>query len=911
MALTSHNGISVVQSTAEELQLNTSKQLTSDVAMTLEVTDKVRLNLAGTSLEIPQRTGTQLEVTGGGGETFAFGDVVLSSTSVGEYIANTAYICTVAGTGNENYTLIKLGAGGIATVADITAAKSVTPSFDNDLLFVVSLDTIYRYEATELSATTSDDLYLITPTADANARWKAVAGKYIYDRLSQDSQIVKSTSITTATTGTFVTGHGGSTPTISAKFWDDSLSLYNEISPASLDIDINAAGTDVSYDTTALTFAANDFLELKAVYFGLATTPSNEYDSGWITVSAINDTLKGVTGVGYHEVNLPSGFVGDPAGISVVRDDGTNRFPVDIASTVVLSDDGSGQFRLAVETTGWTGTDTFRINASKSARPTGNPLDTVLVEKYVGTVGRSDYPDHLEGSFGKTLTSSDIDRDTAYFWNFSETGPNTTTPSEDAFILEQGSGTSKNLTVIGTFDAAADVEGNTKAVSISGGSDYGQSASLMLATTGSFSLAYFIYKSSWANISEDMVKRKTGSTGWDFYKDGSGNINFRTNGTVQFTYNYNNLEPNVYHHFAISRDVDNTVTKFFIDGELVKEVAVADTLTAGGKFEPGRFVGRIDELAYFNHAIDEDQVRRLYYSSTLTSLHGGVGHTLAADSFNRTINDAIWFWNLEADANDDSGNTTVENLTNVGITPFTATNMNGVIGAASLDGSTQYFKNTSATFDGGGSFSAGGWFKFNRLAVSEILVGKDIMGTTRGWYFARGSSGTKLKFDMFYSGASLITISVPSADTVDDLNWHHIVVVYNQAETRTEMYFDGIIVATATNPLLATRNIIPTADIEIGSYEGGALKFQGELSNAFYANVALTPEEIAVLYSLKTPHTLSANVYDQVMPMKVTKESGLVTKAKGEDFERSTTDTNVYTDLSSLDAGDKVKISLK
>ena len=97
---------------------------------------------------------------------------------------------------------------------------------------------------------------------------------------------------------------------------------------------------------------------------GAIATP--DYDSGWITVSSINDTLKGISASSYHEVSLPTSiFSTYPKGYTIIRDDSTNIYPVDPASTLVFSIDGS-LVKVAVETTGWNLTDQFRLVCSAS-----------------------------------------------------------------------------------------------------------------------------------------------------------------------------------------------------------------------------------------------------------------------------------------------------------------------------------------------------------------------------------------------------------------------------------------------------------------------------------------------------------------------------------------------------------------
>ena len=122
------------------------------------------------------------------------------------------------------------------------------------------------------------------------------------------SPIVKYIDITSASSGTWNTARSGN-PVVSAKYWDDSEGKYRTLSAASWGIDVNENGNEVGYDfSTGLPFDANDYARIQAIYYTVASNTSNEFDTGWVTVSSINNTLKGATVAGWHEVNLPSGF---------------------------------------------------------------------------------------------------------------------------------------------------------------------------------------------------------------------------------------------------------------------------------------------------------------------------------------------------------------------------------------------------------------------------------------------------------------------------------------------------------------------------------------------------------------------------------------------------------------------------
>jgi len=254
------------------------------------------------------------------------------------------------------------GIGGIETFVTVAEAELRENNDDYELIYVVENETIYRYSASGMSGYPADDFYILSDASSADGRWKAIAGQYIYGASS--SGIVNITeNIYSATTGTFYTYKDGY-PIVEAFFWDDSEQIFNLLSTASLNLDIQASGT-IEYDTTSLTYNSGDYVLLQATYSGITFSPASEYDSGWFEVSSINNLPIS----GYHQVELPSGFTDNPAGYSLKLDDGINKYPADLASRLIFDNSGT-TFRVTVDTEGLDLTDKFRLICSKSTRPT-------------------------------------------------------------------------------------------------------------------------------------------------------------------------------------------------------------------------------------------------------------------------------------------------------------------------------------------------------------------------------------------------------------------------------------------------------------------------------------------------------------------------------------------------------------
>lgn len=298
-----------------------------------------------------------------------------------------------------------------------------------------------------------------------------------------------------------------------------------------------------------------------------------------------------------------------------------------------------------------------------------------------------------------------------------------------------------------------------------------------------------------------------------------------------------------------------------------------------------------------------------------SGLHGGAGHTLVADSFNRTIlSDNIIFYNLQDDANDDSGNGSNYDLTNNNTTPFTATNFDGSANdAADLTrGSTHYFNNTYGGFDDTGSFAAFGWFKFDDTGTTQYLLSKyTATNSQKSWRIMHGTTGSKIEVYVYYDASGNSASIIVDDLYIDDLAWHHIAVVYDQTNTKIQLYIDGVLIKEIVDSNLSSRNNDNNSDFVVGAYTGGNSPFDGKLSNIGYAKYALTSEEIQKLYSYKFSHSQTSTIYDYSQLLKVTRASGHKTMAAGETFETGVTDSNLYYDLSSLESGDSIQLKIK
>lgn len=175
----------------------------------------------------------------------------------------------------------------------------------------------------------------------------------------------------------------------------------------------------------------------------------------------------------------------------------------------------------------------------------------------------------------------------------------------------------------------------------------------------------------------------------------------------------------------------------------------------------------------------------------------------------------------------------------------------GSVGPASIatnslllaSASSQYLSATGKTNINQQKFTYAFWLKTSS-AVGIVYDFSD--GTINNRTEARLTSGTVV----FFSDAAGVTVaSVPTTATVNDGNWHHVVVAVDTtqatATNRVLIYIDGAAAALgATTYPPQNTNLLNNfaATYDIGSRNGSAAFFNGNLAQVYYIDgQQLTP----------------------------------------------------------------------
>jgi hypothetical protein len=328
--------------------------------------------------------------------------------------------------------------------------------------------------------------------------------------------------------------------------------------------------------------------------------------------------------------------------------------------------------------------------------------------------------------------------------------------------------------------------------------------------------------------------------------------------------------------------------------------------------------------AYRRHDSAAVTVSPVVYTQTATTVGSpgtsgqtASGHAVADSDFPAAVSDTVAFWNLSANGNDGSSATACTsgaaacNLTNNGTATFTTTSVQGTTnGAATLNGTSQYFSSTDAFMDPGDSdFAVGCWVKPNDWTPTGnyAVIAQDQNSTTdRGWSITIRLEGY-VQFDGSVDGTNQAVVNSPVHNFVDG-TWHHLAMRYDASTNAINGYLDGRLAATGL--LGGNQRLVTTNLFTIGAKRNPAVSFfNGGIQDCFFAKQTLTDDDIRKIYAYRIDHSLNVPVDSQFWSGNWTRSDSSVVQQLPGDWLVSKTANSAYVDFSGL--GSTAKVDLK
>lgn len=175
-----------------------------------------------------------------------------------------------------------------------------------------------------------------------------------------------------------------------------------------------------------------------------------------------------------------------------------------------------------------------------------------------------------------------------------------------------------------------------------------------------------------------------------------------------------------------------------------------------------------------------------------------------------------------------------------------------------------------------GSFSAEVWLKPSVIptgtnlncAMASWRENTDTFGR-EGWLIYQGADATGFNFRTYNKNAAAIALSINSGTGVTLGAWHHVVVTWDQAESKGRIYVNGVLKATSAVIAAGGTNsrsfdATTTANFTLGSRSDNAFPWSGDIDEPAYYPSVLSEAQIQAHYANGINPTPSSS-YDAVV----------------------------------------------
>jgi hypothetical protein len=279
------------------------------------------------------------------------------------------------------------------------------------------------------------------------------------------------------------------------------------------------------------------------------------------------------------------------------------------------------------------------------------------------------------------------------------------------------------------------------------------------------------------------------------------------------------------------------------------------------------------------------------------------GHNYLAASF-PSVGSSLSWWNLQADANDDSANG--RNLALTGTGPFTGTGLfGGANDAVLLSASGSYRLTNNAFLNIGNTISRsfGGWFRPSSIPGSYAGI------------FGLNSSGNEV-FSLDHATVGLrLRFASATPGTVDQNHvistslvantYYHFAVVFEAGLMLVCM--NGKIIFSVSSATIAA--ISATNIFYIGASDAATGSFSGSVNNVFFNNAtAYKPSEIQKIMAAKITHNAAIVAANQ--DWKFILGTGFQKLPSWQPVVDQSDSNVLYADLSDLSSTETVDIAL-
>jgi len=310
-------------------------------------------------------------------------------------------------------------------------------------------------------------------------------------------------------------------------------------------------------------------------------------------------------------------------------------------------------------------------------------------------------------------------------------------------------------------------------------------------------------------------------------------------------------------------DRTNSQVRYYLDGELQNTYSIGTgslqpngNLILGNAFIgwDGGMKGTLDETAFFNYALSNEDVKELYEGKKPMFVKEEI--IIFPVSKQYGLKDKmIAYWQM----NEGSGNSIFDltSYDNDGTIYGCAWTSGKFHSALSFDGINDYVSLPSNIIKSSNNFTIALWFKRNRTGKEVLfchLLGYALVVRTWYGYSTVPDNSIGVYMETQPSGA----IGVGSPDTViTDNNWHHFIIVKRSDGDGIEMWLDGNKISNLVYEYGEEYKLddlrLSSFYNEIGAYHSTSRNqyFQGKIDEVAIFNRTLSDIEIKNLYKKK------------------------------------------------------------
>lgn len=200
-------------------------------------------------------------------------------------------------------------------------------------------------------------------------------------------------------------------------------------------------------------------------------------------------------------------------------------------------------------------------------------------------------------------------------------------------------------------------------------------------------------------------------------------------------------------------------------------------------------------------------------------------------------NTTLYGWHLNETSDDATRLNWIgtKDLTRNGTT-LTSTNHLGSTAFCNFNGTSDYLNSTDSIFDTTGSFIMGAWIRPDSLTGAQTIIAKYNTGADRSFLFYL--NGDNLNFDIFIASSNSKSAVSGDIAFLDDGNFHHVAIIYDQTKKGLTLMLDGNIVASKYDSGMGSRWNTTNMDFTVGATGAGTNFFSGDITEVFYKDIS-------------------------------------------------------------------------